>query len=230
MKNELCFYCSAPLYTLQNGFVKCSGCKKKYSPKRIEHIQKLITHFCNNDSALFASQNTQLTYTTVLNYYKKFRHLCTAYCEEQYELHRDQEVQYEEYVYLEKSKRKNKKAIFDAKNFLTFAYGEQVYNILMPSLVQYKESFLEDNLEDIYHKELSKFMRNSKLIKISEKENTITRFWEYFENFIKSYKGVNDEFFAYYLKEAEFKFNLAPTRQKEILNQLYFHKYATLSV
>lgn len=202
--------------------VKCSVCKKKYSPERVNQIITLMDHFCKDENALTASKILHLSYATVLKYYQKFRHLAAEYCEEQYHLHRTRESQYEEYLYIEKSKRHNKKAIFDSHNFLTFAYGEHVYTILMPSLGAYKQQFLEDNLEEVYTKEFSKFMRSSKIIKISEHDNAISRFWHYFETFIRSFKGVSSEFFPYYLKEAEFKFNTPMTKRREVLERFYF--------
>jgi len=218
-----CLYCHHPLYTLGDGMVKCSVCKKKYSTKRVAQIKALIQHFCEDENALSASKITNQTYATVLRYYQKFRYLSAEYCESQYELCRTRESQYEEYIYLEKSKRTKKESIFDSHNFLTFAYGDSVYNILMPSLNKYKQQFLKDNLEDLYYKEFSKFMRTSKIIKVSERYNTITRFWSYFESFITPYKGVSSEFFPYYLKEAEFKFNLSPSAREKVLTDLYFH-------
>lgn len=204
--------------------VKCSVCKKKYSPERVNQIITLMDHFCKDENALTASKILHLSYATVLKYYQKFRHLAAEYCEEQYHLHRTRESQYEEYLYIEKSKRHNKKAIFDSHNFLTFAYGEHVYTILMPSLGAYKQQFLEDNLEEVYTKEFSKFMRSSRIIKISEHDNAITRFWYYFEKFIRSFKGVSSEFFPYYLKEAEFKFNTPMMKRREVLERFYFKR------
>jgi len=217
-----CIYCSSPLYHLRDGMVKCSVCKKKYSPSRIAQIKALIKVFCIDENALIASKSLGLSYGTALNYYQKFRHLCAEYCEEQYHIHRTPDSQYEEYLYIEKSKRGDKTAIFDAHNFLTFSYGEKVYTLLMPSLGMFKQQFVEDNLEEVYHKEFSKFMRTSKIIKISEHDNAITKFWHYFEHFITAFKGVSKEHFPYYLKEAEFKFNIPIEERIAILEQLYF--------
>lgn len=179
--------------------------------------------FCADKNALSVSKSVGITYVTVLKYYQQFRHIIAEYCESQYHTLRTQESQYEEYLYLEKSKRHDKKAIFDSHNFLTFGYGENVYTLLMPSLGMYKQQFLEDNLEEVYFKEFSKFMRTSKIIRISEHDNAITRFWHYFEEFITSFKGVSNEHFPYYLKEAEFKFNTPFEKRSGILEKLYFH-------
>lgn len=220
----LCIYCSSPLYQLKEGNVKCSVCKKKYSPTRVNQIMMLMDYFCKDENALSASKTLHLSYATVLKYYQIFRHLAAEYSEEQYHHYRTSESQYEEYLYLEKSKRHNKKAIFDSHNFLTFAYGEHVYTILMPSLGVYKQQFLEDNLEEVYTKEFSKFMRSSRIIKISKHDNAIKRFWYYFENFIMTFKGVSDEHFPYYLKEAEFKFNTPIAKRREVLERFYFKR------
>jgi transposase len=217
-----CIYCHNTLYHLSDGMLKCSVCKKKYSPSRVNQIKNVIQSFCHDENALEASKSLNLTYVTVLKYYQKLRHLCAQYCEEHYHLNRMQESQYEEYLYIEKSKRRDKTAIFDSHNFLTFSYGEHVYTLLMPSLNMYKQQFLEDNLEGVYNKEFSKFMRTSKIIKISEHDNAITRFWHYFEQFITTFKGVSNEHFPYYLKEAEFKFNTPIEGRSKILERLYF--------
>jgi transposase len=224
MKKSIhCIYCHHPLYQLSDGMVKCSHCKTKYSPNRIQQIKSLIQLFCEDENALTTSKSLNLNYITVSKYYQKFRHLATEYCEAQYHLRYNEETQYEEYLYIEKSKRRDKTAIFDSHNFLTFGYGEKVYTLLMPSLGMFKQQFVEDNLEDVYHKEFSKFMRTSKIIKISEHDNAITKFWHYFEQFITGFKGVSAEHFPYYLKEAEFKFNTPLEERSAVLEKLYFH-------
>lgn len=217
-----CFYCHHSLYRLADGMVKCSVCKRKYSLRRIEQIKILIKLFCSDENALSASKNANVTYATALKYYQQFRRLIAGYCETQYNLYRLGNIEYEEYLYTEKSKRKDKTAIFDSYNVLTFGYGEKVYTLLMPSLRIFKHQFIEDHLETTYHKEFSKFMRMSKIIKISEYDNSITKFWHYFEQFITPYKGVSHENFSYYLKEAEFKFNTPLQHRMEIIERLYF--------
>jgi transposase len=222
--DDVCIFCHNPLYHLSDGMLKCSVCKKKYSPSRANQIKNVIQAFCHDENALSASKSLNLNYVTVLKYYQKLRHLSAEYCETQYHLHRTPDSQYEEYLYIEKSKRHDKTAIFDSHNFLTFSYGERVYTLLMPSLGMFKQQFVEDNLEDMYHKEFSKFMRTSKIIKISEYDNAITKFWHFFENAITTFKGVSNEHFPYYLKEAEFKFNTPTHERSKILELLYFQK------
>ncbi len=217
-----CFYCHHSLYRLADGMVKCSVCKRKYSLRRIEQIKSLIRHFCSDENALSASKSLSMSYPTVLKYYHRFRHAAAEYCESQYDRHRTGESQYEEYLYIEKSKRRDKTAIFDSHNFLTFGYGQKVYTLLMPSLGMFKHQFVEDHLEELYYKEFSKFMRTSKIIKISEHDNIIEKFWHYFEQFITPYKGVSTEHFPYYLKEAEFKFNTPLKYRMEIIERHYF--------
>lgn len=221
-----CIYCHHSLYHLSDGMVKCSSCKKKYSPKKVETILNLVDLFCHDHNASDGAKIAEISYAAALKYYQEFRKLLIEHCEEEYHNNRKNESEYEEYIYQEKSKRNQKSAIFDAHNFLTFAYGEKVYNILMPSLNLYKQQFIKDDLEEIYEKEFSHFMRSSKLIKITKYDHTMTRFWHYFETFIIAFKGVSREYFPYYLKEAEFKFNTPIKKRREILEQLYFRPIA----
>ena len=106
-------------------------------------------------------------------------------------------ISFDEYLYIEKSKLKNKK-LHKAKNIITFEYGNnQVYNLLMPDLQRYEET------EELL---LKRFLSLSKVESKTEK-STITHFWEFFEKSILKYKGISDEYFFYYLKEIEWKFN-----------------------
>ncbi len=219
---ELCHYCHSSLYRLSGGHVKCSRCGKKYSPDKLRRINALIQLFCEDTNALEASRRLEITYVTALKHYQKLRRLCAEHSELQYHLHRTQETQYEEYLYLEKSKRNKKGAIFEARNILAFGYAERVYTLLMPSLTMFKQQFVEDDLEDVYLREFSKFMRTSKIIKISRHDNIIERFLHYFEQFITPYKGVSEAHFPYYLKEAEFKFNTPVDERAKILERLWF--------
>jgi len=91
----------------------------------------------------------------------------------------------------------------------------------MTDLSQYKKEFLEDGLSKEYFKEFSKSMMLNKIAKIQKLDNTITKFWFYFEDSILKYKGIKKENFFYYLKEIEFKFNYTKEKQKEILTNLY---------
>jgi len=201
--------------------VKCSVCKKKYSPKKYKSDMQIIRAFCDNLSALHVSKTLETNYLTVKKRFDRFRRLIALYQEERYLCRECDVSEYEEYFYLEVSKRHDPKSIFDAHNFLTFDYGGMIYTLLMPSLQRHKEQFLADGLEESYYKEFNKYLRLNRIAKLQHRENLITRFWNYFEAFILCYNGVSDEYFPYYLKEAEFKFNHPKERQREILEKLW---------
>lgn len=57
------------------------------------------------------------------------------------------------------------------------------------------------------YKLLEKYLRYHTISKLSAEHSTIRNFWEYFENFILKFKGISDERFIFYLKEAEWRFN-----------------------
>ena len=63
----------------------------------------------------------------------------------------------------------------------------------MPSLTRYKEQFINDNAQEAYYKEFSKFLRFNKISKIKKEQTLIHRFWYYFENEILKYKGIKDD-------------------------------------
>jgi transposase-like protein len=221
-EQKVCIYCNQHLYKLNDGMVKCSHCKKKYSPARVQKVLTLIDAFSQDKSALAISKELHISYVSVQHYYEQFRHLCAKLCEDEYEHIRSKQCSYEEYFYLERSKRKLDKAVFDARNFLTFDYEGHIYNIVMPSLYKYKQQFLADNLEDVYSREFASFKRNSRIIKVSRLQNKIERFWSFLEISILHYKGVSYEAFPFFLKEIEFKFNHTEQESSHLLRQHYY--------
>lgn len=215
-----CPYCDHNrYYILKNNQYKCSKCRRKYSPNKLILKSKIIEAFCQDKTVLETSQDLALHHQTVQRYFTNFRKSLIGFLESQYNQFEVEE--YDEFVYLEQSKAKIKENIFDAHNFLTFQYNNtQVYNLLMPDLNRYKEQFIDDEAHSVYFKEFSKFMLYNRISKTQKKENTIVRFWEYFEHWIVKYKGIKRENFLFYLKECEFKFNYSLEERIQILSSL----------
>ncbi len=210
---------SKKLYKLKSNQLKCSTCRSKFSPAKIHRDLNIIKAFCDDLTINQASKKLGLNYVTIKNRYDIFRKLLANFLEDRYQ---DREViEYDEYIYLEKSKKKIDKNIFDAHNFLTFRYDNMVYNLLMPNLNRYKNQFLNDGMDKAYFNEFSKFMMLNKIAKIQKTENLITKFWIFFETSITKYKGIKNDNFFYYLKEIEFKFNYLRDTQEKILTKLY---------
>jgi len=215
-----CPYCNHSVtYILKTGQKKCSRCKRKFSVNKILLEQQICESFCNDKNINETIKNLQINYSTVQKRFISYREYIVSYQEEQYSLHETSE--YDEYVYLPKSKKKIKENIFEAQNFLTFCYDKnKVYNLLMPNLNRYKQQFQSDNLEEVYFKEFSRFMMFNKIAKTKKMDNPIISFWNFFENTILKYKGINSENFFYYLKECEFKFNYTKDQRVEILSKI----------
>ena len=220
--NDCCIHCGAFVYRLKDGRVKCSRCKRRYSPRKAKRDMALIEAFCFETTAKEASEKLGINYVTAKKRYDEFRRLLLPLLENAYASHREEIVEYDEYLYLDHAKRKEKKYIFDAHNFLTFDYGGKVYNILMPSLDRYKSGFLADGLEDLYYDEFSRFLKIHRIAKLRSIDNTIVSFWKYFDEFMKKYKGIRPDNFIYYLKEAEFKFNYPMPERFESLKKVWF--------
>ena len=224
--SEHCIYCQAPLYRLGGGMLKCSRCRKKMSPRRIGKTLALIEAFAQDRNARETAVDLGLSYASVHRYFTTFRKLCAQACEDEYDAHRHLSCEYEEYFYLEEAKKQRKNAIFEAHNFLTFDFEGHLYTIVMPSLQQFRQQFIEDDLESVYAAEFTRFKRQSRLIKISSRHNNIVRFWEYFEQNILRYRGVVSESFPMYLKEMEFKFNHTAAQRKKVLAEYFFKESA----
>ena len=217
-----CIFCHSNVYTLSENALKCRKCKKKYAKNKTNKTLLLLELFLENKSALEVAKLNGFSYASVHSYYDDFRKLCAMICEREYEHIRHKESEYEEYFYLEKSKRYKKEAVFDAKNFLTFDYDGHIYTILLPNLNKFKTQFIEDELTPTYLQEFKRFKRQTRLIKISSRHNNIVAFWEFFEKFILHYKGIKQEQFGLFLKECEFKFNHSKDEAFTLLQKEYF--------
>jgi len=217
-----CLYCKNYVYRVAKNNLKCSVCHKKTSIAKINKIIFLIECFINNITALQASRMYNISYISTKNYYHDFRIVATNILENNYKTLHNNPVEYEEYFYIEKSKRKKENAIFEAHNFLTFDYNGYIYNIVMPSLEKYKNQFIKDNVDTVYIDEFKRFKRTYKIIKISKRYNRIIKFWNFLEKNIVIYKGISVKLFPYYLKEFEFKFNYTKQQATALLIQNYF--------
>jgi len=198
-----CIHCNHPYtYLLANAQRKCSRCKRKFSPARLERRERLHRLFLSGMTARDAALQSGMHFVTVQKYYERFREDLTVVCERDYTRHSHLVTDYDEYLYLPKSLDPNRN-ITKVKHFLTLAYEGKVYNLMMPSIARL--GLNPDDRDE--QKLLEKYLRYHTISKLSTQRSTIRHFWEYFENFIVKYKGVSDERFVYYLKEAEWRFN-----------------------
>lgn len=200
-----CIYCNhSHTYLLADKQRKCSRCKRKFSPKKIEREEKLYDYFLQTQSARSVALKTGMHFATVQKYFDKFRYKIALKADALYAMHADDVDGYDEYLYLPKS-LSPKKNIHKLQHFLTLSYHDKVYSIMMPKA---KHSVLEQKDEE-HQRLLLKYLRFNTVSKLSKSKNIITEFWSYFEEFICRYKGINDDKFIYYLKEAEWRFNLS---------------------
>ena len=198
-----CIYCQSPnTYLLADKQRKCARCKRKFSPQKLEREAKLWKHFVQGYHARDTSKLTKMHFATVQKYYEKFRRNIAIHSDNVYQRNNDRVTGYDEYLYLPKS-LKVEENIHKLQHFLTLSYDNKVYNIMMPKTKQ--KHFDDQNEQE--HKLLLKYLNFNKIAKLSKAQNTITEFWDYFETFILQYKGVSDEQFIFYLKEAEWRFN-----------------------
>lgn len=204
-----CSYCnSKQIYILKNGYIKCGACKRKYSLLKLQRDKEIIHAFCSDLNVLTASKELHLNYVTVQRRYKEFRSLITEFLDEDHHIKEQKSNEFDEYIYMKNDN------IYMAQNFLTYHYENSIYNLMLPSLYRYRT--FSKSEED-----LSKFLFLNRISKLESKNSLINDFWDFLENFLKQFKGVNSANFVYYLKEAEFKFNYEKKTQEEILLKLY---------
>jgi transposase len=205
-----CLYCDHPYtYLLGDGQRKCSRCKRKFSPAKIEREATLFKYFKSEHTARDTAVITGMHVATVQKYFEKFRRDMALEADIKYRQHSHQITGYDEYLYLPKS-LKIEENIDKIQHFLTLSYNHQVYNIMMPKT---RRSLLVDEDEQS-KKLLLKYLKFNKIAKFSKAQTTITQFWDYFESFICKYKGVSDAQFIFYLKEAEWRFNTRLSRNQ----------------
>ncbi len=199
-----CIYCKHPhTYVLADKQHKCSKCKRKFSISKIQREEKLFIHFQDGDTARQTSIQTKMHFLTVQKYFEKFRTTIALNSDSMYQKNGNKTTDYDEYLYLPQSLN-IKDNIDKIQHFLTLSYDDTIYNIMIPKAQQ---SFLckQDNNRE---KLRMKYLKFNTISHFSKSQNVITTFWDYFEKFICRYKGVSNEKFIFYLKEAEWRFNL----------------------
>lgn len=196
-------------YTLKNGYIKCKTCAKKYSLEKIQNSRKIIEAFCNNQNALEVSKNLNVNYRTVKNKYDQIRVFISKFLEDEYNKCIKDYSQYEEYYYFKtKDKNKKNKLLHDAINIMGFYSNSKVYTILMPK--PRSLNFSKDNTFENY-------LSWNKIHSQDSYKTKLKEFWNFLEKNIKKYKGIKDDYFFYYLKECEFRFNYEKDEQVLIL-------------
>ena len=198
-----CIYCSNPYtYELADRQRKCSRCRRKFSPRKIAREERLRRLFTGGSTASEASRETGMHFATVQNHYRRFRKELAVESDEAYQRNSHRVTEYDEYLYLPKSLNPEE-SISKIQHFLTLSYDENVYNLMMPDIEPYGIPSDEKQKRTL----LLKYLNFDKVARLSRPHNTITAFWDYFETFILPYRGVSDEQFVFYLKEAEWRFN-----------------------
>lgn len=203
--NSICNLCGAKeLYILHNGHLKCSSCKKKFSPKKLQFDLSVIEAFCSHKNANEIAKELNCSYINILKRYDAYRIALVDFLEKNYQDNINQFRFYEEYIY----RFNRKKSIFDSVNIMVFSDGKAIFCTLLPSFKKF--SFIsETQLKDFikWHKIKDKDGHNQK----------INEFCTFLEEKLKIYNGMSQDKFYLYLKEMEFKFSYNQELQKGIL-------------
>ena len=195
-----CIYCGHYiLYKLKENNYKCARCKRKFSPRKIDRKAKILKSFLNQLTPTQIAKKYNFAYASVVSEIRNIRLIMAKICEEKF-LAKQEVREFEEYLYIPN------KDIYKAQNFLTIDYGD-IYNIMLSDMKNY---------ENYTQKEIKSLFLQSRIIKY-QNHIKIQEFWDYFEIFIKKFRGVNKNNFFYYLKEAEFRFNKFEIKLEDII-------------
>lgn len=203
-----CIYCkNKTLYILNDGRVKCSKCKKRFSPANIYKAEDIMSLFMQATPINQIFKEKKYAKQTLYSHFMILRKLIALHLDVAFQPHIDTIEEYQEYIY---APMRSKYRF--TQSCITFSNNGKVYSLLTDL------SKSNDGLKNF-----------SKIRKVKKDSLVIESFWEFFESFISKYRGVSKESFFYYLKEAEFRFNYTKAEQKEILTKLLREHRSNLS-
>lgn len=118
-------------YKLQNEYIKCKKCAKKYSLKKIQKEQEIRNTFIQNLTALESSNSLKVNYRTIKDRYDEYRYKIALFLEDEYNKSIKDNSEYEEYYYFnQRQKNKKKKSLYKAINIMGFYSNEKLIDIL----------------------------------------------------------------------------------------------------
>ncbi len=207
-----CIFCGGvKLYTLHNGHYKCASCRKKLSYRRYGRTLLLLKLYNEGKSASQAARQSGFGYPGVLKRFAAFRKALLFWQQEVCAL--GGVMQYDEHFYLPKNLQKQDDCIYGAKNILIFERDGGIDTQLLPFEHKYPR-WMYDAVT------LKNFIRNHRIARLQSYENNISAFVRFLETHLRRYRGVDDENFIYYLKEAQFFYNFDKVAREEILRGL----------
>lgn len=197
-----CIYCkNKTTYLLADDLRKCSQCRRKFSPRKLQRKKELINLFLSADDISMKTlmHNSNININTIMKHFEIFRKKIALFLDREYEKNIHKIDEYDEYIYCQKNSKSTKNC-----RFITFSFEDKIYTLLLQENIEQK-----NRLENFY-----------KMIKVKKDSSTITDFWNYFKVFIAKHRGVARENLIYYIKETEFRYNYSKKEQKEILNNI----------
>ena len=222
MKHTCPFCDTHTLYHLNDGRLECVTCKRRFSPKKQQKNRQIIDAFLKGLTAKETSLVYKISFPTVFEKYSLFRQLITLYLEAIYRQKDETFSEYEEYLFLPRSKRGDPKFLLEGIGIMAMNKKEYVYTLLMPDhFNRYQYQYLQDGIEHVANKELASYLHWNKISKLETFDTPLTKFWYFLETFMGKFHGVRREYFSDYLKEAEFRFNYTHDEQEKILIKLW---------
>ena len=180
-------------------------CKRTWSHEKYTKEMRILDCFIENKSAYDCATFLKVNYLTVTKMYQKLRLFLIQHAEELDVVQEDAFSQYDEYYYLPTCKRGKPTYLFDAIGILGILYGKRIHTLLLPDQFAHLQNLEETSIEKETY---ARFLNRYKVAHYESFDNALIDFWHFLENWLDHFKGIKKENFIYYLKEAEFKFQL----------------------
>ena len=241
IRGRRCIFCdNTSLYRLDNRYVKCKDCRRKYSLKKLEKDLDVLYHFFLEISARKTSIALGMSYRTVSRRFMEYRYKMADYVREQFkELGGEVEIDESYFGGKRKGKRGrgayNKAIIFGILERRGKVYTAVVPNVKAKTLmkhirektkkgsVYYTDTFRSYNSLIIYGKH-ERIDHSKTLVEYNKHINGIEGFWSFAKERFMKYHGINRNNYYWYLKEMEFRFNYRYEELFKLLVQVMFRR------
>lgn len=213
-----CIFChSSKLYTKSPTQLRCATCKRTWSTQKFTRESAILKAFLANVTVNSCAKNLDLNYQSVFQVYEKARLLITSYTQDIYMSQTQTFKEYEEFFYLPQCQHKNSNSSQVRIGFFGMLYDDWVYTLLLPDTFSPHKKFQRDTKLESN----TKYFNQHKVTHVKSFEHRLALFWNYFEDYLRPFKGVKKENIIYYLKVAEFQFNYTKEEQSTILKRLW---------
>jgi len=234
-----CLFCGdTHLYLLADERFKCRGCRRKYSPKKLEDDLQILHYFSLEIPANKAAKDLGCSYAKVRSRYMQYRQEIVEYLKQEFQK-LSGEIECDESYFGGKRKgprgrgSRGKVKVFGMLErqgrIFTTVVNDVSAETLMTEIKQRSEQgsvFYTDRFKSykslkFYGKHLT-INHGVESAKGRRHINGLEGFWSFAKERLLKYHGVSQNHFDLYLKEMEFRYNYRNENLYHLLGKIHF--------